>query len=69
MNKKEIKIRFFETNLEGNQIWEAFGNFNETDVHHQVSQKKFEFEFEFFYTRIIFINKKLGCNCIPYSCL
>lgn len=37
VNKKEIRIRFFETDHEGNQQWEAFGNFNESDVHHQVA--------------------------------
>lgn len=37
VNKKEIKVRFFETDAEGNQIWEAFGNFTEADVHHQVA--------------------------------
>lgn len=37
VNKKEIKIRFFETDVEGNQLWEAFGSFTEADVHHQVS--------------------------------
>jgi hypothetical protein len=36
VNKKEIKIRFFETDSEGNQLWEAFGSFTEADVHHQV---------------------------------
>lgn len=38
VNKKEIKIRFFEldTKNSNNQIWEAFAHFNESDVHHQV---------------------------------
>ena len=37
VNKKEIRVRFFEIDNEGNQKWEAFGNFNESDVHHQVA--------------------------------
>lgn len=37
MNKKEIRVRFFELDSEGNQQWEAFGHFNESDVHHQVA--------------------------------
>ena len=37
VNKKEIRIRFFEIDNDGNQQWEAFGQFNETDVHHQVA--------------------------------
>lgn len=37
MNKKEIKVRFFELDTEGVQQWEAFGNFKESDVHHQVA--------------------------------
>ena len=37
VNKKEIRVRFFEVDNEGNQQWEAFGHFNESDVHHQVA--------------------------------
>ncbi len=37
VNKKEIRVRFFEVDSEGNQQWEAFGHFNESDVHHQVA--------------------------------
>lgn len=37
VNKKEIRIRFFEIDNDGNQQWESFGQFNESDVHHQVA--------------------------------
>ncbi|CAG2102607.1 unnamed protein product [Medioppia subpectinata] len=37
VNKKEIKIRFFETDNDGHQLWESFANFTEADVHHQVA--------------------------------
>lgn len=37
VNKKEIRVRFFEVDNEGNQQWESFGHFNESDVHHQVA--------------------------------
>ncbi|XP_053213510.1 nuclear factor NF-kappa-B p100 subunit-like isoform X2 [Panonychus citri] len=37
VNKKEIKIRFFETDMDGNQTWESFASFTEADVHHQVA--------------------------------
>ncbi|CAG2172011.1 unnamed protein product [Oppiella nova] len=37
VNKKEIKIRFFETDSDGHQLWESFANFTEADVHHQVA--------------------------------
>lgn len=37
VNKKEIKVRFFELDQEGNQVWESFGSFAESDVHHQVA--------------------------------
>ena len=37
VNKKEIKVRFFEPDSEGNTIWESYGNFSESDVHHQVA--------------------------------
>ncbi|KAI1292265.1 Nuclear factor NF-kappa-B -like protein [Halotydeus destructor] len=36
VSKKDIKIRFFETDNAGNQLWEDFAIFNENDVHHQV---------------------------------
>ncbi|RWS12814.1 nuclear factor NF-kappa-B p105 subunit-like protein [Dinothrombium tinctorium] len=37
VNKKEIKVRFFEADNEGSVLWEAYGNFTEADVHHQVA--------------------------------
>lgn len=37
VNKKEIKVRFFEPDADGNTIWESYGNFSESDVHHQVA--------------------------------
>lgn len=37
VNKKEIKVRFFEMDSDGNQVWESFGSFSESDVHHQVA--------------------------------
>lgn len=37
VNKKEIKIRFFEIDENGKVMWESYGRFNETDVHHQVA--------------------------------
>lgn len=37
VNKKEIKVRFFEPDSEGNTIWESYGSFSESDVHHQVA--------------------------------
>lgn len=37
VNKKEIKVRFFEADGEGKPLWEAFANFSEADVHHQVA--------------------------------
>lgn len=37
VNKKEIKVRFFEPDADGNIIWESYGNFSESDVHHQVA--------------------------------
>src|SRR5256885_10619239 len=37
VNKKDIKVRFFEVNSEGQPVWESFGIFSEADVHHQVA--------------------------------
>ncbi|XP_076317880.1 nuclear factor NF-kappa-B p105 subunit-like isoform X2 [Tachypleus tridentatus] len=37
VNKKDIKIRFFEEDKEGNVLWEGCGDFSENDVHHQVA--------------------------------
>ncbi|XP_013771872.1 nuclear factor NF-kappa-B p105 subunit-like [Limulus polyphemus] len=37
VNKKDIKIRFFEEDREGNILWEGCGDFSENDVHHQVA--------------------------------
>ncbi|XP_061393787.1 nuclear factor NF-kappa-B p110 subunit [Musca vetustissima] len=34
VNKKNIKVRFFEMN-EDDLVWEAFASFRESDVHHQ----------------------------------
>ncbi|XP_046438641.1 nuclear factor NF-kappa-B p100 subunit-like [Daphnia pulex] len=35
VNKKDIKIRFFETDENEQEIWSAFADFSELDVHHQ----------------------------------
>lgn len=35
VNKKNIKVRFFEEDKDGNCVWEDWGRFSETDVHHQ----------------------------------
>lgn len=35
VNKKDIKIRFFETDENDLEIWSAFADFSELDVHHQ----------------------------------
>ncbi|CAB3370721.1 Hypothetical predicted protein [Cloeon dipterum] len=35
VNKRDVKIRFFEEDDEGETIWQAFGTFNECDVHYQ----------------------------------
>ncbi|XP_046440832.1 nuclear factor NF-kappa-B p105 subunit-like isoform X2 [Daphnia pulex] len=35
VNKKDIKIRFFETDENEQEIWHAFADFSELDVHHQ----------------------------------
>ncbi|KAM3967264.1 LOW QUALITY PROTEIN: nuclear factor NF-kappa-B p110 subunit-like [Aphomia sociella] len=35
VNKKNIKIRFFEVADSGEVVWSAFGHFLESDVHHQ----------------------------------
>lgn len=32
---ENIKIRFFELDQDGNEVWEEFGKFNDMDVHHQ----------------------------------
>ncbi|XP_074597268.1 nuclear factor NF-kappa-B p100 subunit-like isoform X2 [Brevipalpus obovatus] len=37
VNKKEIKIRFFEADMDGNPTWESYALFSEADVHHQVA--------------------------------
>lgn len=37
VNKKDIKVRFYELDSKGNQQWTAFGTFTEADVHHQVA--------------------------------
>ncbi|XP_052749400.1 nuclear factor NF-kappa-B p110 subunit isoform X1 [Galleria mellonella] len=35
VNKKNIKIRFFEVSESGEEVWSAFAHFLESDVHHQ----------------------------------
>lgn len=35
ITKGDIKIRFFETNDDGNEVWEAFAEFQPSDVHKQ----------------------------------
>lgn len=37
VNKKDIKVRFFELDGEGSTTWQAFATFSESDVHHQVA--------------------------------
>ncbi|XP_022237843.1 nuclear factor NF-kappa-B p105 subunit-like [Limulus polyphemus] len=37
VNKKDIKIRFYEEDSDGRLMWEDYGNFSENDVHHQVA--------------------------------
>nr|AAZ91474.1 relish [Glossina morsitans morsitans]ABF47913.1 relish [Glossina morsitans morsitans] len=35
VSKKNIKVRFYEMNDDDGEIWEAFAQFRESDVHHQ----------------------------------
>ncbi|XP_055688196.1 nuclear factor NF-kappa-B p110 subunit isoform X3 [Lutzomyia longipalpis] len=35
VNKKNIKVRFYEENDDGQIVWESYGHFTEIDVHHQ----------------------------------
>lgn len=35
VGKKNIKIKFFETNQDDQEIWAEYGRFSELDVHHQ----------------------------------
>lgn len=35
VSKKNIKVRFFEENDDGETVWEAYAKFRESDVHHQ----------------------------------
>lgn len=35
VGKKNIKIKFFETDSKDNEIWSAYGRFSQLDVHHQ----------------------------------
>ncbi|XP_017473267.1 PREDICTED: nuclear factor NF-kappa-B p110 subunit [Rhagoletis zephyria] len=35
VSKKNIKVRFYETNEDDEIVWEAYGKFRESDVHHQ----------------------------------
>lgn len=37
VDKKDIKVRFFEVNENGQEVWQGFGQFQETDVHKQVN--------------------------------
>jgi nuclear factor NF-kappa-B p105 subunit len=32
---ENIRIRFYEVDEDGNEVWEDYGRFNELDVHHQ----------------------------------
>ena len=31
----DIQVRFYEEDMQGNELWENYGNFNPTDVHRQ----------------------------------
>lgn len=35
VSKKNIKVRFFEENDDGETVWESYAKFRESDVHHQ----------------------------------
>ncbi|XP_034116900.2 nuclear factor NF-kappa-B p110 subunit [Drosophila albomicans] len=35
VSKKNIKVRFFEENEDGETVWEQYAKFRESDVHHQ----------------------------------
>ncbi|XP_017018545.1 nuclear factor NF-kappa-B p110 subunit [Drosophila kikkawai] len=35
VSKKNIRVRFFEEDEDGETVWEAFAKFRESDVHHQ----------------------------------
>ena len=35
VNKSKIKIKFFEIDADGNEVWSSYGDFSEADVHHQ----------------------------------
>lgn len=35
VSKKNIKVRFFEENEDGETVWESYAKFRESDVHHQ----------------------------------
>ncbi|BFF89450.1 nuclear factor NF-kappa-B p110 subunit [Drosophila madeirensis] len=35
VSKKNIKVRFFEEDEDGETVWEAYAKFRESDVHHQ----------------------------------
>jgi nuclear factor NF-kappa-B p105 subunit len=35
LQRQDIKIRFFETDENEQEIWTAFADFSELDVHHQ----------------------------------
>lgn len=37
VNKKEIKVRFYEVDDSGNICWSDFAQFSDSDVHHQVA--------------------------------
>jgi hypothetical protein len=68
VDKKNIRIRFFEEDDAGNIIWEDFGEFSENNVHHQygISFKtpayrnpniSLDVEVSILYTRTIFLLK------------
>lgn len=35
VTKKNVKIRFYEEDEYGNEIWQEYGKFSDLDVHHQ----------------------------------
>jgi len=32
----DIEVRFYEEDVEGEMVWQAFGAFSAADIHHQV---------------------------------
>lgn len=37
VNKDDIKIRFYEANMDGDVIWEDYASFQQTDIHKQTA--------------------------------